>query len=191
MTYFPKLRNEVEIEIRNPQIRADRQVYSGYAGLGVFLVHRTQLDDRAPRHHAVYVETAKLIETTRFQSSLASYVEKLGKAPDLVVAPDHTRARRLVELVTAELGKRFDGTVKHLFHPNLHVNPSYQQPQDEELHQAFANLGPDSEILIVDDAFVTGTRLYQYSQHLRYMRGGYLGRVDFLVAIARPSDIAK
>ncbi len=190
-TYFPKIRNEVEIEIRNPQIRADRQVYSGYAGLDVFLVHRTQQDDRAPRLHAVYVETAKLIETARFQRRLANYVQKLGRAPDLVVAPDHIRAKRLVELVDAELGKRFDRSIKQLFHPNLHVNPSYQQPQDEELRLAFANLGPDSEILIVDDAFVTGTGLYQYSQHLRYMGGGYLGRIDFLVAIARPPDIAK
>jgi len=192
MTYFPKLRNEVSIEIRNDRVKADRQVYSGYAGQNVFLVHRTQVDDRAPRHHAIYVETANLIKCARFRQRLDDYIQNLQRAPDLVVAPDHVRARRLAELIIVEIGKRFNANITSLIHPNLHVNPLNRQPQDEEVGRAFASLGPNSEILIVDDAFVTGTRLYQYSQHLRYIGdGGYRGRVDFLVAIARPPDIAK
>ena len=121
-TYFPKIRNEVNIEIRNDQVKADRQVYSGYAGEDVFLVHRTQVDDRAPRHHAIYVETANLIKSARFRQRLDDFIQKLQKAPNLVVAPDHVRARRLAEVVIAEISKRFNTSIGSLIYPNLHVN---------------------------------------------------------------------
>lgn len=192
VTYFPRLRNEVDIEVRNDQVKADREFYNAYAGQSLFRVHRNQIDDRAPRHHAIYVETANLIKCARFKQRLDDYIQTLHKAPNLVIAPDHIRAKRLTEMVKAKIEDKFQARIATLIHPNLHVNSLTPQPQDQEVREAFESFGYDSAILIVDDAFVTGTRLYQYSQHLRYIGiDGYRGRVDFLVAIARPPDIAK
>jgi len=190
-TYFPKLVSEIEIEVRERSVKNDKPVYDYYGSLGAFLVHHTQDDgDRGPRHHGVYIDTAAFIGSERFQRRLVGYLDHMERCPDLVLGPEHDRARQLVGLIVSRLKTRFGSDIRTLHHANLYIDETWPHPQDDAIRNAFAGLGESTEILVVDDAFVTGTRLYQYSQHLRYLpEGPYRGRVHFLVAVARPPSI--
>jgi len=181
--------SEVPITVRKHIVDLDKDVYDYYGPRGVFLVHRTQQDHRIPRHHAIYVDTGKLIETERFQQKLQSYVEtEFARAPDLILGPGHPRATRLSALLAERLHARFGRTIPQFSHSNLFFEADQS---GHELPASLARLTENNEIVIIDDAFVTGTRLYQYSQHLRYIGNGYRGRVRFLVAIARPSSMSE
>lgn len=136
----------------------------------LFFVHRDDPNDQ--RHHAFDIDVSRLLEVGHFRNRLIKLIRGIGKNKDLIVTPSHATAAKLLAITVEVLG------IPAIVHDNLDgttVDPT----QRSQLTKA-------QNLLILDDAINSGTRLARYIQSLR--EGGYgdFESVDCLVAIARP-----
>jgi hypothetical protein len=185
--YFPLQYRDVSCVVRQPETVAFREFLDRYDSAEVVKVHRTVSDDGARRHHAIWIDTVALAGHPVFKHCFAEYVRGLDPIPQLIITPLHEAATILGELALAIVRERYDA-VRLIPHSNLSVSTP-PQPGDVDAAEAIDSIPDNGAILILDDAFITGTRLQSYQTHLRNRT--FAGRRHYLVAIARPPALAN
>lgn len=186
-SYFPLSHSDVELCVRVRHAQAAKAFMDLFSGKDVISVHRDHKTDGPTRHHAFHVDTERLIATDGFQESTAAKLLSLEPRPALIVTPAHAAAHALGAFASAVLSS--NDPVPHYEHSTLALSEAEpERTSDGALRAALLKLGPEEAILILDDAFITGSRLSAYQNRLRAI--GCPARVHYHVAVARPSDPA-
>ena len=184
-SYFPLSHADVELCARVRHAQAAREFMEVFGGLNVVSVHRDHRPDGPTRHHAFHIDTERLIATPAFRDRAAAQLLALEPRPMLIVTPAHAAAHELGAFASAVLSNM--GPVPHYEHSSLSFSETEpERTSDQALRQMLMALGPEGAVLILDDAFITGTRLSGYQNRLRAM--GCRARVHYHVAVARPAD---
>jgi hypothetical protein len=186
-SYFPLSHADVELCARARHAQAAKAFMETFGGMDVVSVHRDHRTDGPTRHHAFHVDTERLIATPAFRDRAAAHLLALDPRPTLIVTPAHTAAHELGAFASAVLSS--NSSVPHYEHSTLAFSGAEpERTSDAALRRALLGLGSEDAVLILDDAFITGTRLSAYQNRLRAM--GCRARVHYYVAVARPADPA-
>jgi hypothetical protein len=144
---------------------------------GVLRAHFDDPNEATSRHHAFYVDVASLLQQPDFLDEVKAKVRSFDPQPELVVVPDHDCALRIGELISQELGI-----------PLLHLTTSMlvkrEGPVDPHLVLA-------KSILVVDDVFITGSKLDSINKFLREQhanRAPRLQRIFYFTLLATPAS---
>ena len=146
-----------------------------YRGLGAFRVHATH---STGRHHAFYIDLLPMLKSDQFKRRLAQCLCQLKtKSIELIIHPDHDSAEQLAHMVAERLG----------------INCIIKS--DDSLQ----DLGADDRsrilsartVCLVDDAIVTGARLFGYRGRLNeFRRNHHRSECELycLVGVSRPTN---
>lgn len=179
--YFPVQERDIEKIKTLDFATAASRFADPFARMPFCRVHYTDAENPAtPRHHAVWIDTAVLIENTVFQEKLRAEVLSLQPEPALIICPGHTSARRMAQLACDILG----GRPQVHAHENLSIHPDSEP--DLRVGAAVRALGPSEAILFMDDAFITGSRIRNYQTNLRELNEHCV--LHYLAAISRPDS---
>ncbi len=187
-SYFPLTHNDVELIVRIRHAQAAKTFIETFPNPGIISLHRDHRTDGPTRHHAVHLDTAMLARSQPFREGFAAKLRELTPRPSLVITPLHTAAHELGTLAASILSEF--GPVEHFEHSTLvlqDVGPN--RDSDMALRKAIEGLAPEEALLILDDAFITGTRMSNYQGRLRAMK--CRARLHYHVAIARPPNMAN
>jgi hypothetical protein len=180
ITYFPAIQQDIEHRIPSALIARFREsILDAYIDADLIKVHHYE----ANRHHAIYVDTVRLTAHATFITKLQEMVQALSPAPALIITPDHPAGQQMA--ATAASALSLSGTHDVFAHGNLLIE-DHSPERDLELRRRLTAVPSHSAILIVDDAFITGTRLVEYQKHLR--RLSFTGTVHYIAGIARPNS---
>lgn len=158
-----------------------KAVISRYAGKGVFGAHRTHDDGR---HHAFFIDVAKMIDSGNFSDPLEATLDELcaelDESPVLLLHPNLAAAGAFADMVKTRLSNR-----------GVEVSAVVQADERRLADNPSAQLLVNApRVIFIDDAVITGTRIQAFRKALTRLRrdNGVDGRVDLwgLVAVARP-----
>lgn len=187
-SYFPLTHNDVEREVRIRHSEKVKAFIETFPEPGLISLHRDHRTDGPTRHNAIHIDTEMLARSTPFRARFAEQLRALEPRPSVVVTPLHTAAREMGQLAATILGG--DAPVEHFEHSTLVLD---QDGPDREsnlaLRRAILGLSSDEALLVLDDAFITGTRMSAYQGRLRAM--GCKARLHYHVAVARPANLAQ
>jgi hypothetical protein len=181
--YFPLTFHDIEYEIRDAHAAGGKRFLADYGGNGFLSVHRDHADDGGVRHHGIHLDTVRLVQHPTFLERWGAKIAGLDPAPALVISPLHDAGQALaVEAgrVLAQMGQ--ECAVFH--HSSLFFDEDGLPEESRQLRDTLDALPDTAAILIVDDMFMTGTRLRVYERELR--KRTFRGRVHYLVGVARP-----
>lgn len=186
--YFPLVYQDVEFDLRIPLTKGFGTFVERF-GTGIVSAHRDQVSDGLPRHHAIHLDMAALINHPAFIAAFESDIATISPPPAAILTPQHDVARMLGERAHAVLAANGHRSV-HLQHPTLHLRGEEPLKEAEaHIRDTLATLGVADSILILDDCFITGDRLTGYQMRLRQLN--VRARLDYRVAIARPDDLQR
>jgi hypothetical protein len=187
-SYFPLTHNDVERVVRIRHSETAKAFIETFAEPGLVSLHRDHRTDGPTRHNAIHIDTEMLARAAPFRARFAEKLRALEPRPSVVVTPLHTAARELGKLAASILSG--DGAVEHYEHSTLVLD---EEGPDREpnlaLRRAILALSSDEALLVLDDAFITGTRMAAYQGRLRAM--GCKARLHYHVAVARPADLVR
>lgn len=186
-TYFPTNYIDVTHVVRKSQVKEIEEFISRYKGSSLIKVHKHTTDDGAVRHQGIWIDTVELSRNQVFQQRLISALNSLEPTPQLIITPVHSAADELAQLALKTIRQQ-NSNVRHFKHRNL-LFDEISLPEDTEVREAISELAEDAAILILDDAFIAGTRIANYRTGLRLLN--FRGLVHYLVAVARPADMAE
>jgi hypothetical protein len=161
---------EVSIKSKPTKIREEHaekawDFFENYGGGDYLTVHREMSTEE--RHHMIHVDVKRLMEAPRFSKRLDEELRELAKmSPDVILASTHEAPAALAEEVSLRLGV-------DLIKADETMLPHLCESEKQKLREA-------KDILIVDDAVISGARLLGYRNFLR--------RCEFVTA-ERPSRI--
>ena len=181
--YFPLRYEDTVIEISKLIADCSRPFFDRYVGTGLIEVHRTHNDGAGrQRHHAIHLATEHLVEVEAFVADFKRKLSALPTPPKLIVSPTHRAGQAL-----AQVAKEFFASIGHPC-PIFAHDTLFLRPEDIELRRILSDAEEVDALLIVDDVFLTGTRVAQYQRYARSAH--YKGRIHYFVGIARPQDAA-
>ena len=187
-SYFPLTHSDVERAVRIRHSETAKSFIETFPEPGLLSLHRDHRTDGPTRHNAIHIDTELLARSAPFRARFAEQLRALEPRPSVVVTPLHTAARELGQLAATILSG--DGAVEHYEHSTLVLDE--EGPDHESnlaLRRAILGLSSEEALLILDDAFITGTRMSAYQGRLRAM--GCKARLHYHVAVARPSDLSR
>jgi hypothetical protein len=185
--YFPLQYRDFLYVIRRPQTADHKLFFDRYRHLDLVRVHHTDQSHNPPRHHAIWINTVELAGDAAFQKRLAERIRNLDPAPELIITPMH-HAAQLLGAFALEIVREKRPKVRLFAHSNLFFSTPYR-PGDQDVAEAIASLNEEAGLLILDDSFITGTRLAGYQTQLRNRE--YKGRLHYVVAVARPRSLRE
>lgn len=147
---------------------------------GVLRTHYDDPNESTARHHAFYVDVGTLLEQEEFQAELLEAVGELEPKPEVVVVPDHPTALRIGELLAEATGL-----------PAIVLDSNLLAKGTGATDQA---LLAAKCVLVVDDVFITGSRLDVINRFLREHRSTRVPAVEelhFMTLLATPASDAK
>lgn len=187
--YFPVNYKDIEHQLLTAQASRFRPFIETVRGRQVVSVHRDQVDDGKPRHHAIHLDMERLIDIDAFRTKFAAQLLTLDPSPSIVLTPEHAAARRLSQLACDVFEENLGTRPVAIQHANLDLKETgLLAAQDGEIHKALVHLDPTAAVLILDDCFITGARLSAYQTRLR--QRNVKAKLHYLVAVARPDDPA-
>jgi hypothetical protein len=186
--YFPLSYQDVNVQIRNEHAEAIRPFIDRFQGKRILSVHRDQKADGLDRHHAVHIDTQLLFREKEFRSDLEALLSALPSYPDIIISPPHAAAVDLANYAVEYFSR--NGLTPLLFHHShlAFATDGAMAEIERAIGAALEVARPESSLLIMDDAFITGARLAGYQTRLRAI--GFEGRVDYIIGVARPDNIA-
>jgi hypothetical protein len=183
--YFPVQFEDTIFEIDKAVADRSRPFFDRYVGHRLIDVHRTHDDGAArPRHQAIHISTDRLLEVPEFIGRFEAELEKLQTRPMFIVSPPHLAGSKLAVHAGRYFSER-GHTAKIFAHPNLYIAEPAPTAEEQALRDLLTGADEADAILVLDDAAITGARLSQYQRYIR--TEGYRGRIDYLVAVARPA----
>ncbi|WP_250495352.1 hypothetical protein [Caballeronia sp. GAWG1-1] len=144
---------------------------------GVLRVHYDDPNEATGRHHAFYIDVGTLLDAPGFRDEIQAACAQFDPIPDVVVVADHPTARKLGEIMRTCLDLPLVILDEKLIARG-------EGPVDESLHRARCTL-------IVDDVFITGSRLQRINGFLREQfakRAPNLQTIHFWTVLATPSS---
>lgn len=144
---------------------------------GVLRVHYNDPNESTARHHAFYVDVASLLDESDFEQRVVAAARAFAPSPDIVLAPDHPTALRIAKLVSTVL------SIPHFVLDSQLLSKGVGQPN--------ATLGDSSCVLVLDDVFITGSRLDVINRFLREHKDTHapsLKRIHYWTLLATPSS---
>jgi len=185
--YFPLRYCDIEIEIREDAARDIKDFIVRYDHVDVFSVHRTHITDGPPRHHAIHVDTRALIQSNVFRNRLYALLKGLSQRPAAILSPRHAAATDFVSLLE-KFYSQVGNPIPNILHSDLVLRAAGPTANDdEETRRLLGSIDADASLLILDDAFITGARLVGFQTRLRGLE--FVGKIQYLVAIARPDSL--
>ena len=182
--YFPITMLDIEKPLKLDIVKQYGIFSKRYADISFARVHRTDSDSTPSnfRHHAVWIDTPKLVSHSAFISKFQKKLLALEPRPAIIFHPDRAAANILADkafnIFLAE-----NAIVRTLQHNDLRLLPKLSKA-DKGIQKAINDLDSSAAILILDDSFLTGTRINSYQKNLRDFE--FKGVCHYLVAIARP-----
>lgn len=144
---------------------------------GVLRVHYNDPNEPTARHHAFYIDVGTLLNVPSFETKVLARANSFQPKPDVIVVPDHPTARKIGQLVASSL------TVQ------LVVLDNQLLTQAEAPVCAILNTARCA--LIIDDLFITGSRLQNINKFLRENRAALvpdLENIHFWTLLATPAS---
>ncbi|WP_454872517.1 phosphoribosyltransferase [Paraburkholderia xenovorans] len=144
---------------------------------GVLRVHYDDPNEAVGRHHAFYIDVGTLLDAPGFRDELHVACGQFDPKPDVIVIPDHPTARKL----GAAISNFFSVPLVAL---DEKLVARGEGPVDE-------NLRSSQCALIVDDVFITGSRLESVNRFLRERfaeRAPDLKSIHYWTVLATPSS---
>lgn len=187
-SYFPLTHNDVELVVRERHSLTAKTFIELFPQPELISLHRDHRTDGPTRHHAVHIDTVMLARSEAFRERFATQLRALQPRPSLVITPLHPAAHELGVLAASILSET--NAVEHFEHSNLALaDAGPDRDSDLALERAILALGTDEALLVLDDAFITGTRMSAYQGRLRAMK--CRARLHYHVVIARPPNLAN
>lgn len=186
--YFPLNFEDVSVVLDKSAADCNRGFFDRYVGTGLIRIHRDhQESGDKSQHHAIYLATEVLMDVPDFVADFEAKLADLPTPPLFIVSPPHVAGKRL-----ADHASKFFSSKGHscqvFSHPNLWIEQTPRSSIDAEIRKLLLEASDQQSILVLDDVCITGTRLSQYQRYIRTER--YKGRIDYLVAVARPPNIS-
>jgi hypothetical protein len=103
------------------------------------------------RHMSVYVDIARLLDDPEFRAHTLERLQA-GPEPELVIVPEHASTGALEKLVSEAFDLGADSVLRYCGDPFAGAE-----------HEA---IGEASEVLVLDDALITGSTLFRISNEL-------------------------
>ncbi len=188
-TYFPVFIKEKEVGLIDTLAGRNESFFTRYECSKAIQVHRNSLvDGQFYRHHGIYIDVQKLLQTNSFRERLTDILTKIKKAPQIIVVPPHDAGKNLAHTIANYFGEKGNG----IPHVVLHLDLSYptsgefddqDQLRMQALHVQLRSLKETDSIMIVDDVVTTGERLLAYQKRLRDIE--YKGEIDYLIGVQR------
>ncbi|MBN9472404.1 hypothetical protein PIGHUM_03602 [Pigmentiphaga humi] len=147
---------------------------------GVLRVHYDDPNEATGRHHAFYIDVSSLLDAPGFQGELIAAIGRFDPEPEVIVIPDHPTARKLGDILHGFLAKPLVVLDEKLIARG-------EGPIDENLRLAQC-------ALIIDDIFITGSRLESINRFLRERyaeRCPSLATIHYWTVLATPSSSAN
>ncbi|MGV1926554.1 hypothetical protein ACQZ6S_14745 [Agrobacterium tumefaciens] len=187
--YFPVTYKDIEHQLLLPQANRFRSFIETVRGRRVISVHRDQVDDGKPRHHAIHLDMERLFDIGSFRDSFAEQLLALDPPPSVILAPEHAAARKLSQLACDLFEEKRGPRPVLLHHANLDLKETGLLAADDiRIQDKLVGTDPAEAILILDDCFITGARLSAYQTRLR--QRNVKAKLHYMVAVARPEDPA-
>jgi len=139
-------------------------------------IHTTRQDEIGPnKHHCVFVDMERLVESPVFIEKLHAELSKVSTAPKFIITRRTTAAKHLGRLAKEKWpdAKLFDLV--------------FIDPNDMTLRAELLTASNDDVVLILDDVFVKGEGITSYQRSLRQIE--LRAKVHYLVALARPARL--
>lgn len=146
---------------------------------GVLRVHYDDPNEATGRHHAFYIDVGTMLDAPGFQDEVQAVCMQFNPKPDVIVIADHPTARKLGEAL-----RNFLALPLVVLDEKLIARG--EGPVDENLHRSRC-------ALIVDDVFITGSRLESMNRFLREQfaqRAPNLQTIHYWTVLATPSSPA-
>lgn len=142
---------------------------------GALKVHYNDPNELAQRHHAFYVDVNTLLNNDDFKTELKKKLKTLNPLPDLILSPIHRTASRISKILSVEIDR-----------PAFGINGSLSEGTTE-LKEILAS---SKCVLILDDLFITGSRLDRFNRSLREESSltPNLTSIHFFTVIATPES---
>ncbi|QNH01988.1 phosphoribosyltransferase [Pseudomonas sediminis] len=119
---------------------------------GVLRVHYDDPNESTPRHHSFYIDVASLFLIDEFQSDIANFIENLPQKPDIIISPKHNAGVLIGNFLADILNCKY-----YAIEPPLH----------DSKDDFIATISNAKNILVVDDIFITGSRLDSFNRAFR------------------------
>ncbi len=118
---------------------------------GVLRVHYDDPNESTARHHAFYVDVGTLLNQQLFVEEMIEGILEYARDVDTVAIPDHPTARRIGDILATKLNV-----------PLVVIENSLLQGTRVD-----HSLQASKTLLVVDDVFITGSRLDTINRFLR------------------------
>lgn len=147
---------------------------------GVLRTHYDDPNESTARHHAFYIDIGTLLEQQAFKDELSSAVLELETSPDVIAIPDHPTAKIIGEFLSSA-----SGIPLVILDSALLTNG---------IGSVNADLLAAKCLLVLDDVFITGSRLDVINRFLREnkaTRAPALSTIHFMTPLATPASEGK
>ncbi len=174
--YFEFKRVKIDLNVAG----LDREFWTAADQVDAVYIHHDILgNDGLVRHHAVYIDIAKLLTNAWFREKAREQLRQIPR-PNLVVVPEHSVAQAIIDLV-----QEVFGPVRALRVPMGRFS--------QEIVDAVGSVPDTGCVLIADDGLVEGTTLlglkHEYYR-ITQDQGRQGPRLEAFVCLARPETDA-
>lgn len=146
---------------------------------GVLRVHYDDPNEATARHHAFYVDVGTLLDSPEFCAEVIAKVQALAPVPNIVAVPHHPTALRIGNLVSDALNVPLIVLDARALQGGAAANTSLQTA---------------SCLLVLDDVFISGSRLDTINRFLREHKAQQapaLTAIHFFTLLATPASEKK
>lgn len=119
---------------------------------GVLRVHYDDPNESTPRHHSFYIDVASLFLIDEFQNEIIDFVTELNPKPDIIISPKHHAGTLIGDLAAKTLGCKYHAV---------------EFPLRDGGEDFIAAISESENILVVDDIFISGSRLDSFNRAFR------------------------
>jgi hypothetical protein len=174
-TYLVPVVKPKEVVIGGSRFELQRGFIEKYGNReGVLRVHYDDPNEFTKRHHAFYIDVGTLLDDEDFVSELVGKFNAILGKYDVVLIPDHAVGRKISILMSSL------SLVKNI----LLVPANLAEISDS----VFEVISKASEILIVDDKVISGSRFDSINKYIRES-GSSPSRLDYFALIATPPSM--
>jgi len=157
--YYVAESEEVEIPLVPALFQAQRKFIIDYGNIeAVLRVHVEDPTDRAPRHHAFYINVGSLLKAEKAWPEIDRALDSLAPKPTAILAPEHETANLLSAHAASRLGIAL---FQHKTFRGINDFPLALLPQ------LAGSPERNRTLLIFDDVIRTGSRLKSINKALR------------------------
>lgn len=172
--YYPRHRPESEHALTPDYFEDGKRTCVQFANIsGALRVHRDDLTAGTSRHNALDIDVAQLLADPGVVQKCVEVWQTANLNNPVVITPGHSAGRLLAALSTTAVSPL------GVIHNDLDGMTPLVSSEQQLLSSA-------TEVLVLDDALVSGSRLETYKRNLRLY--SHLSKICYFVVVARPES---